>query len=75
MNKLKKTDNKTNIDSSPLRGIRVLELSHGVPGPQLAKIMGDFGADVIKVEPRGGAFERHWSGGKSFVGGVSAILN
>lgn len=31
------------------------------------------GADVIKVEPIGGAFERHWSGGKSYVNGVSAF--
>ena len=28
---------------------------------------------MIKVEPIGGAFERHWSGGKSFVEGVSAF--
>lgn len=31
------------------------------------------GADVIKVEPLAGAFERHWSGGKSYVNGVSAF--
>jgi crotonobetainyl-CoA:carnitine CoA-transferase CaiB-like acyl-CoA transferase len=39
---------------SALDDLRVLDLSWGIAGPLCAKLLGDFGADVIKVEPRGG---------------------
>lgn len=35
----------------PLQGIRVLELGQLIAGPFAGKTLGDFGADVIKVEP------------------------
>ncbi|MBF5095195.1 CoA transferase [Azospirillum sp. INR13] len=35
----------------PLAGIRVVEFSHMVMGPTCGMILGDLGADVIKVEP------------------------
>jgi crotonobetainyl-CoA:carnitine CoA-transferase CaiB-like acyl-CoA transferase len=38
----------------PLAGIRVIEFSHMVMGPSVGLILGDLGADVIKVEPIGG---------------------
>lgn len=37
-----------------LDDIRVLDISQGVAGPFTAKLLADFGADVIKVEPPGG---------------------
>ena len=37
-----------------LEGIRVLDLSMFLPGPHLSMMMGDHGADVIKVEPPAG---------------------
>ncbi len=37
----------------PLAGIRVIEFSHMVMGPTAGLILGDLGADVIKVEPLG----------------------
>lgn len=35
----------------PLTGIRVVEISHMVMGPTCGMILGDLGAEVIKVEP------------------------
>ena len=43
-----------------LEGVRVLDLGNFMAGPMAAMWLGDFGADVIKVEhPRGDGF-RHW---------------
>ncbi len=38
----------------PLSGIRVIEFTHMVMGPSVGLILADLGADVIKVEPKGG---------------------
>ena len=39
--------------SAPLAGVRVLELGSLIAGPFCAKTLGDFGAEVIKIEPPG----------------------
>src|SRR5690348_6892149 len=38
----------------PLAGVRVIEFSHMVMGPTCGMILGDLGAEVIKVEPLAG---------------------
>ena len=43
-----------------LEGVRVLDLSRLVAGNQLTQVLGDFGAEVIKVEPPAGDTLRAW---------------
>ena len=45
---------KKSRGSLPLSGIRVVEFSHMIMGPSCGLILGDLGAEVIKVEPPGG---------------------
>lgn len=42
-----------------LSGIRVLDCSIAMAGPFAAQRMGDMGADVVKVEPTTGEWQRH----------------
>lgn len=44
----------------PLNGVRVLDLSRLFAGNVLSQQLGDFGADVIKVEPPAGDTLRDW---------------
>jgi len=46
----------------PLKGVRVVELSTGIAGPVAGMLLGDYGAEVVKVEPPGGDPARHLAG-------------
>ncbi|MDQ3701827.1 MAG: CoA transferase [Chloroflexota bacterium] len=57
----------------PLAGYRVLDLSRALAGPYCASLLGDLGAEVIKIEePTTGDEARHW--GPPFFGGESAYF-
>ena len=44
----------------PLNGVRVVDLSRLVAGNMLTQVLGDFGAEVIKIEPPAGDTLRAW---------------
>ncbi|MEN4921060.1 CaiB/BaiF CoA-transferase family protein [Achromobacter spanius] len=46
----------------PYEGVRVIEFTHMVMGPTCGMILGDLGAEVIKVEPPGGDSTRRLLG-------------
>lgn len=48
------------MSAGPLQHIRVLDFTHLLQGPLATQILGDLGADVIKVERPGGEWMRSW---------------
>ncbi len=52
-----------------LAGVRVIDLSRVLGGPFCTQILGDHGADVLKIEPPGGDETRGW--GPPFVNGAA----
>jgi crotonobetainyl-CoA:carnitine CoA-transferase CaiB-like acyl-CoA transferase len=57
---------------APLEGLRVIDLTRVLAGPFCGMLLGDMGADVIKIEePKEGDDARMWG---PFVGGWSAYF-
>ena len=48
--------------TGPLAGMKVIELGQLIAGPFAGKTLGDFGADVIKIEPPGDGDPLHGAG-------------
>ena len=66
--------------ATPLGGIKVLDLTRLAPGPFCTMILGDFGADIIRVQepgpPTGRRAEQAGTAGTKMVGaGGSAAHN
>jgi crotonobetainyl-CoA:carnitine CoA-transferase CaiB-like acyl-CoA transferase len=55
-----------------LAGIRVLDLTHALAGPYCTMLLGDLGADVVKIEAPTGDQSRQW--GPPFINGESAYF-
>ncbi len=56
----------------PLAGIRVLDFTHALAGPYSTMLLGDLGADVVKIEPPSGDQSREW--GPPFINGESSYF-
>ena len=54
-NSIKGGKDKMGENEKPLTGVRVLDIACFIAAPYAATLMGEFGADVIKIEhPNGG---------------------
>ena len=60
------------VHAKPLAGITVVEFTHMVMGPTTGVILGDLGADVVKIEPLQGDNTRRLKGSG---GGYFAMYN
>jgi formyl-CoA transferase/CoA:oxalate CoA-transferase len=58
--------------AGPLQGVRVVDVSENLAGPFCAQILGDLGAEVMKVERPGGDPARAW--GPPFVGSDAVLF-
>jgi crotonobetainyl-CoA:carnitine CoA-transferase CaiB-like acyl-CoA transferase len=60
--------------SGLLAGVKVVSLTHYLQGPSCVQFLADLGADVVKIERIGGAYERHWSGARAFLNEDSSVF-
>lgn len=58
-----------------LEGLKVVEFTHMVAGPACGQVLGDFGAEVIKVEPPRGDITRRIGPGVGRTGALYASTN
>ena len=63
--------NNKNNSEGPLNGLVVADFSQLAQGPWATQMLGDMGADVIKIEPRKGDWMRHYSYGNLYPEGES----
>ncbi len=61
--------------AGPLTGYRIIDLTQMISGPVATMLLGDQGADVIKVEPPGGDFVRRYGGRRAELPAMFASTN
>jgi len=57
--------------SGPLQGLRVADFSQLVQGPNATQALADMGAEILKIEPLSGDWQRNWSLGDAWINGES----
>jgi crotonobetainyl-CoA:carnitine CoA-transferase CaiB-like acyl-CoA transferase len=60
---------------TPFAGLRVLEVSAGIPAAYCGRLFADAGADVVKIEPPGGDPLRGWSASGAGGGALFGFLH
>ena len=58
--------------TGPLTGVKILDFTQLLQGPYATQILGDMGADVIKLEPPKGDWMRSFALGNLYLSGESA---
>lgn len=57
-----------------LEDLTVVSFAQLAQGPVAAQMLGDLGAEVIKIEQPGGEWQRHWSMANQYPKGESAVF-
>lgn len=60
---------------TPLQGVRVVDMSTVLMGPVATQVLGDYGADVLKIEPPEGDVMRHAGAARSARMGSMYLAN
>ena len=65
-----------NLMNGALKGVKVIDISNFLAGPVSSMFLGDYGADIIKVEkPDLGDEIRYWGNNKNGVGLMYKLIN
>src|SRR5919204_499955 len=72
---LNRPERRNSLSDLMLAGLRVLDLSRVIAGPFCAMLLGDLGADVVKVERPGRGDDLRWIRGRNGMSTMFAAVN
>ena len=59
--------------AGPLAGLVVADFTQLAQGPFATRMMGDLGAEIVKIEPVKGDWMRHWSMANLYIEGEGLL--